>query len=120
MREMEGRLATLAALIQSKAAMNDRKIRQYEMVSDQEKKDTLLKQSIELDGKIGKLEDKLQLLISKKRNTNKIVETVMKQAAEIMGTSTENQQPASANPSPPSISAAEKELPTDRSNSYFE
>lgn len=37
--------------------MSDRKIRQSEMVSDQEKKDTLLKQSIGLDNEYGKLED---------------------------------------------------------------
>ena len=50
----------------------------------------------------------LQLLTSKKRKANNIVETVMKQAAELMGTLTENQQPTSTNPSPPGISASER------------
>ena len=85
MREREGRLASIGALIQSKQTMAERKLKYASYTSNEEREDDFVAEAMVIDEEIAVLNKQLEDLSNEKRGKNPIVEKVIEQAATLMG-----------------------------------
>ena len=103
MRDREGLFAAIATLIQSKASMSERKLKQSELTSVESKRESLLQASMDLDDEIVVLQAELHDLTKEKQKRNGLVAHVMEQAGKVMDVNKSMDQNvqtnANANPS---------------------
>jgi hypothetical protein len=106
MRENEGMFATITARIHTKQSICDRKVKMAQIITNEKKVEKLFEEIEEIEKEIADLDKELEQLSRKKRKTNSIAQTVLEQAAKVMGigpdasassnTSSNTQQKASA------------------------